>query len=173
MPQHIELNPVSHLTIATVGEPGQRKFYLQGSKGSEIVSMVVEKFQAALLADNLEELLEKLAREHDSVAESLNAPANFDMRLRQPLDELFRVGNIGMGFNEEDGRLVIVAYESVDTEAGEEPNLVSFWTTPAHIKVLIEHTRKIVKSGRPICGNCGEPIDPAGHWCAQRNGHKK
>jgi predicted amidophosphoribosyltransferase len=31
---------------------------------------------------------------------------------------------------------------------------------------------EIATRGRPICGNCGEPIDPEGHFCPKRNGHK-
>jgi len=30
----------------------------------------------------------------------------------------------------------------------------------------------VAGQGRPICGNCGEPIDPEGHFCPKRNGHK-
>lgn len=172
MPQHIELNPVSHLTVATIGEPGQRTFYLQGSKGKDIVSVVIEKFQAATLADSFEKLLTVLRREHPDVQVALSTAANFDLRLREPVEALFRVGNMGLGYNEEVQKIVLVAYELVDEEEEEEPSAVSFWAAPEHILALIEHTRQLVKSGRPICGNCGQPIDPEGHWCAQRNGHK-
>jgi uncharacterized repeat protein (TIGR03847 family) len=173
MPQHIELNPVSHLTVGTIGEPGNRTFYLQGSKGADSVSVVIEKFQAVTLADSFESLLNKLRREHPEVDAALGATASFDLRLREPLEALFRVGNMGLGYNEESNRIVVVAYELVDEDEEEQPSAVSYWTGPEHISALIDHTRNIVKSGRPICGNCGQPIDPEGHWCAQRNGHKK
>ena len=52
MPRHIELNPVTQFTVGTIGRPGQRTFYLQGSKGSNTVSLVIEKQQAAMLADS-------------------------------------------------------------------------------------------------------------------------
>ncbi len=167
MPQHIELNPVSHLTVATVGKPGQRTFYLQGSKGNDVVSVVIEKFQASTLADSFEKLIAVLRREHPEIQDALSRSANFDLRLREPVEALFRVG-----YNEDVQKVVLVAYELVDEEEAEEASAVSFWATPEHILALIEHTRHVVKAGRPICGNCGQPIDPEGHWCAQRNGHK-
>ena len=42
----------------TVGEPGQRTFYLQASAGGRITSVVVEKFQVSLLAERIDELLD-------------------------------------------------------------------------------------------------------------------
>ena len=62
MARHIELNPVSHLTISTIGPPGQRVFYFQGSKGSDLVTLIIEKQQASMLASSLEALLEELSQ---------------------------------------------------------------------------------------------------------------
>ena len=170
MAQHIELNPVSHLTIGTVGPPGQRVFYFQGSKGSDLVSLIIEKQQAAILASSIETLLEELSEESqiDEDRESVWT----DMRLREPIEPLFRVGNIGLGYNEEVRRIAIVAYELVDDEEEEEePNVVSFWASQDQVKALAKHAMDVVKAGRPLCGNCGKPIDVAGHFCPNRNGH--
>ena len=93
-----------------------------------------------------------------------------DMRLREPVEELFRVGNMGLGYSENDDLIVLIAYELVDE--GDDPNVVSFWVNRAQIQSLINHISDIVKQGRPICGNCGQPIDPEGHFCPQRNGHR-
>ncbi len=46
----------------TVGEPGQRTFYLQASASGRVTSVVVEKFQVSLLAERIEELLDELLR---------------------------------------------------------------------------------------------------------------
>ncbi len=167
MAHHIELNPVSHLTIGTIGPPGKREFYLQGSKGTDLISVIIEKQQAAMMASSLETLLEEIGEKFppDEDPESIWT----DMRLREPVDPLFRVGNIGLGYNEEFERVVIVTYELVEED--EEPNAVSFWSTRAQAQSLIKHAFEIVRAGRPICGNCGQPIDPDGHFCPNRNGH--
>lgn len=167
MAQHIELNPVSHLTIGTVGPPGERVFYFQGSKGSDVVSLIIEKQQAAMLASSIETLLLEIKQE--SPADEDRESVWTDMRLREPIEPLFRVGNIGLGHNEEAGRIAIVAYELVEEE--EEPNVVSFWATKLQVQSLAKHALEVVKAGRPICGNCGNPIDAEGHFCPHRNGH--
>lgn len=169
MARHIELNPVSHLTVGTVGPPGKRVFYLQGSEGADLVSLIIEKQQASMLASSLESLFEELAEKN--AQEEDREPVWTDMRLREPIDPLFRVGNMGLGYNEEVERIVIVAYELVDED--DEPNVVSFWATDVQARSLIKHARDIVKAGRPICGNCGQPIDKEGHFCPNRNGHAK
>lgn len=173
MSRHIELNPANHLTVGTIGEPGARTFYLQGGSGSDIISLVMEKVQASALADSFEDLLEELLRQHPNLQNSLDESIAMDLRLRLPIEtSLFRIGNLGLGYNEDIERAIVVAYELVDEEAGEEPNVVSFWVKPQVIQALIEHTRYIVSSGRPICGNCGQPINAGGHFCPHRNGFK-
>jgi uncharacterized repeat protein (TIGR03847 family) len=170
MARHIELNPVSYLTIGTVGTPGQRTFYLQGSRGTHIISLVIEKEQAAMLANSFEALLEELDQRHPPPAAETQEPIWTDMRLREPIEELFRVGNMGLGYNEDTDQIVLVAYELVEED--EDPSIVSFWATRMQVQSLIQHTLDVVRAGRPICGNCGLPMDAEGHFCPNRNGHK-
>ncbi len=172
MPQHIELNPLSHFTVGTVGQPGQRVFYLQGGRGKDQISLIIEKMQASALADSFEQLLHELGTQFPAVQKKLSAtPSQHDMRLHEPVEALFRVGNLGLGFDEKLVRIVLVAYEMV--AEGDEPNVVSFWASPHQVQSLIEQARSIVEGGRPICGNCGDPIDPDGHFCPHRNGYIK
>lgn len=169
MAQQIELNPTNHLTIGTVGPPGQRTFYLQGSQGSDTISLIVEKEQASILGDSLETFLKELEEKHPSGRRDSEESILQDMRLREPVEGLFRVGNMGLGYNEAGNQIVLVAYELVDED--DEPNVVSFWATRTQIRSLAKHTREVVSAGRPICGNCGKPMDPDGHFCPNRNGH--
>lgn len=171
MARHIELNPVSHLTINTLGLPGQRTFYLQGSKGSDTISVIIEKQQAAMLATSFESLLSELATKYPPPTRETQEQVWTDMRLREPLESLFRAGRMEMGYSEEMDRIVLVAYELVDEEV-EEPNVVSYWMTRAQAETLIPHIEEVVQAGRPLCGNCGQPIDPEGHFCPKRNGHR-
>ena len=169
MADHLELNPVYHLTVGTVGEPGNRIFYLQGSQGSQLISLVIEKQQAAMLATSLESLLEELNNKHPQVTSKGEEPVWTDLRLREPINSLFRVGHMGLGYNEDSDQVVLVAYELV--EEGEEPNVVSFWISRPQVKALIKHANDVVSAGRPLCGNCGQPMDAEGHFCPNRNGH--
>lgn len=167
MASHIELNPVSQITVGTIGLPGQRTFYLQGSRGSQTISLTIEKEQARMLAESFDALIQELAQKYPEPENE--APVWTDMRLREPVESLFRVGNIGIGYNEDSNQVVLVAYELVAEE--EEPNVVSYWISRSQVRALIQHANDVVKAGRPICGNCGKPIDPTGHFCPHRNGH--
>lgn len=170
MARHIELNPVSHMTVNTIGPPGKRTFYLQGSKGADTVSLIIEKQQAAMLASSFETLLSELAKQERSPTREPQEEIWTDLRLREPVEALFRVGRMEMGYSDDLDRVVLVAYELVDEEA-EEANAVSFWLSRSQVQALIPHIEEVVEAGRPICGNCGQPIDPAGHFCPKRNGH--
>ena len=170
MARHIELNPTTHVTINTIGPPGQRTFYLQGSHGADIISVTIEKQQAAILGNSFDTLLSELARRNPPETREPKEQILTDMRLREPVQSLFRVGRMEMGYSEPEDRVVLVAYELVDEDV-EDPNAVSFWLTRAQVEALIPHIEDVVQAGRPICGNCGQPIDPEGHFCPKRNGH--
>ena len=170
MAQHIELNPVSHYTVGVIGEPGNRAFYLQGKRDEHIISLLIEKEQARLLAGSLFALWDELMDAHPIPADQPGA-AIYDMRLLEPVESLFRVGNMGLGYDELTDRVVLMVYELVEED--EEPNRVSFWCARSYIRPLGEHIMEVVNRGRPICGNCGKPIDPEGHFCPQSNGHAK
>ncbi|MFQ5421178.1 MAG: DUF3090 domain-containing protein [Anaerolineae bacterium] len=169
MAEHFEINPATYLTVGTIGEPGHRTFYLQGRHVTHTISLTIEKEQAVMLATSFESLLTELNEKHPQQLRQTQEPAWRDMRLQEPVEPLFRVGNMGLGYNEGSDQVVLVAYELVDEE--EEPNVVSFWATRDQIKLLIQHIQEVVKAGRPLCGNCGRPIDADGHFCPQRNGH--
>ncbi len=170
MARHIELNPATHVTVNTVGPPGQRTFYLQGGRGTDLISLTLEKQQAAVLSSSFDTLLAELARRNPPDAREPKEQVLTDLRLREPIQSLFRVGRMEMGYSEDLDRIVLVVYELVDEEV-EDPNAVSFWMTRAQVEALIPHIEEVVLAGRPICGNCGQPMDPEGHFCPKRNGH--
>ncbi len=168
----IDLNPVSHITIGTVGPPGRRTFFLQGSQGSRLVSLVIEKEHAFALAVGIQELLERLSQERD--AEPWDE-GPVDLELKEPLEEAFRVSQLGLGYDERTDRIVIVAeawrQQQEEGENGEdEVIVVRFWATRRQMAALSEHALRVVAAGRPTCPLCGNPIDPEGHFCPRRNG---
>ena len=122
-----------------------------------------------MLAGSFESLVSELAQKYPIDPRESHEPIWTDMRLREPLEALFRVGNMGLGYNEDSDQIVLVAYELVEED--EEPNVVSYWASRGQIQALIQHIPEVVTAGRPICGNCGNPIDAEGHFCPHRNGH--
>jgi uncharacterized repeat protein (TIGR03847 family) len=168
-PIMVELKPTTFLTVGTVGPPGRRTFYLQGSRGSEIVSLILEKEQARALALALNRLLNHIVEIRGPVYDQ--TPVSRD--LLQPVEPLFRVGQMGLGYDEDNDLIVIHAQELVSDPDETPPGYVRFWVDRSQVRPFCESTMRIVESGRPICSLCGEPIDPDGHFCPPGNGHEK
>ncbi|MBI5305457.1 MAG: DUF3090 family protein [Chloroflexi bacterium] len=161
-----DLNPVTHITAGVIGKPGKRTFYLQGRQAATIVTLVAEKEQLAALSRGIDELLERL----EAGTKSVEVTA-LQMELSQPMEPLFRIGQLGLGYDAENNLLVLLAYELPEEENSETVNVVRFWATREQMRALARHAAGIVAGGRPICVLCGRPIDPEGHFCPKRNGH--
>ncbi len=161
-----DLNPVSHVTAGVVGKPGKRTFYLQGRQGRTVVTLIAEKEQMSALSAGIDQLLERLG----SGARQVQVTAS-QMDLQEPLEPLFRIGQLGLGYDAEQNLVVLVAYELPQEENPTTVNVVRFWASQDQIRALARHAAGIVAAGRPICVLCGRPIDPEGHFCPKRNGH--
>lgn len=166
----LELNPVSRITTGAVGPPGKRVFYIQARTESRLVSLIVEKHQIQSFAIGLEEFLEELKGRLPDLPEASAEYDSAEMELEEPLDPLFRVGQIGLGYDEESDRLVLIARQLESEEEGTE--VVRLWCTRSQLRAMCFWGLEVASQGRPICGNCGEPKDPEGHFCPKSNGHK-
>jgi len=184
-----------------VGAPGRRSFYIQASKGSQLVSVALEKAQVAVLAERIASLLLALREGGVAVGDELPGPAP---QLAEPVIEHFRVGAMSLGWDGDAGRVVIEAREigeadevdevdeedtdedeaeadSADEEGGQLRSLAADIDDPRDIvRVELEPqdalrfasgALEVVRAGRPPCPLCGAPLDPTGHFCARRNGH--
>ena len=167
-----DLNPVSRITIGALGEPGQRVFLLQASQGSSSITLKIEKEQARVLASSTIELLEELDQKYPRTYTRLDKPLTSDLMLQQPVDPEFVVGQIGLGYDQEQDFVVLVVQE-VQLEKGGEPATARFWATRAQMRALSDHTLEVVNQGRPICPLCDSPIDPDGHFCPKSNGYER
>jgi uncharacterized repeat protein (TIGR03847 family) len=170
-----------------VGAPGQRTFFLQAVKGRQVVSVALEKVQVAVLAERLALLLLRLREQGVASAEQTSpavavppAPA----QLSEPLIEEFRVGSMVLSWDAERERVVIEAHEVSEADADEDdddeppaddvadgPDLVRVHLKPTEAQDFVAGAVAVMQAGRPPCPNCGEPLDPTGHFCARRNGY--
>ncbi len=161
-----DLNPVTHITVGAVGVPGKRTFYLQGRQGRTLVTLVAEKEQVSALSTGIDQLLDRLG--WGTRAVQVTAA---EMELSEPIEPLFRIGQLGLGYDAEQNLLVLVAYELSEQEESPTVNVVRFWASQDQMRALARQAAAIVAAGRPICVLCGRPIDPEGHFCPKRNGH--
>ncbi len=171
----MEFDPVDRVTAAAVGEPGARTFYLQARKGDVVVSLVLEKQQVALLSAHIEELLERVGYAEQE------EPDIASLDLEEPLVPEFRIGRIGLGYDE-DRDLVLLQCDEFMPEPDEgeeeplfvdEPGQVRLWATRGQTAALAKRGELEVEGGRPVCSMCGQSIDPDGHFCPRSNGHSE
>jgi len=162
MSASFELDTPDHFTAGAVGPPGQRVFYLQARQGRQVVTLKSEKEQVRALGEYLAELLERVPGARES------KPS--DVALLEPIDPAWAVGTIGVGYDEPNGRVVVVLTGVVEEESEEAPS-ARLAVTPAQAAAFVERARALMRAGRPICPMCSAAIDPGGHVCPRSNGH--
>jgi len=167
-----DFNPVDRITVETVGPPGQRVFHFQASQGTQLVTLVLEKEQAHALAASLLQLLDHLEIEQPEDQDEVEAILVTQMNLQDPVEPEFRIGQMGIGFDEGSGYVVVIAYE-LAAEEGQDIGVARFWVTREQARALAQYSLQVVEAGRPICSLCGEPMNPEGHSCPRGNGHGK
>src|SRR5512136_1436587 len=155
-----EVNPVLRITTGAVGPAGKRVFYLQARGESKIVTLIVEKAQIQSLAIGLEQYLQELSQRFPALEEASAAFDEAAMTLDVPVDPAFRVGQLGLGYDEAADRLVLVARELQPEGADpEQAGAARFWCTRSQLRAMCRWGIEVAGRGRPICGNCGEPVD--------------
>ena len=97
-----------------------------------------------------------------------------------PLEEEFRVGTMGLGWDADSRSIVVellaVTEEEVDEsvvldDTEEGPDALRVFLSPTQARAFAERAEKVVSAGRPPCPLCAEPLDAAGHVCARLNGY--
>lgn len=180
-------DPPERFVAGTVGEPGQRTFFLQARSGSRVTSVALEKQQVLVLATRIDELLDEVM--NTGATGTVPAVAPLDLEdadpLEQPIDEEFRAGTMTLSWDTADERIVVEVFpfteESVvspdqpEEEIEEpEPEEMLVVRLPAGLaRAFSKRAQAVVAAGRQPCPFCGNPLDPEGHLCPRANGFKR
>jgi uncharacterized repeat protein (TIGR03847 family) len=166
----------------TVGEPGNRTFFLQARDGTRVVSVALEKVQVAALIQRLDQLLDELDRRGIEGAGTLQAFDGDPAPLDEPINEAFRAGTLALGGDTQDDLVLLEAREQTedeeeedeafDDEADDGPDLLRVRITALAARAFVGRALRVLAAGRPPCPLCGQPLDPQGHLCPRRNGHR-
>lgn len=171
----LDLNPVSHISADAIGAPGQRVFYIQAwhAERPQPVTIILEKIQLQSLTLGAEKMLAELEKK---MPELKPAGEDFDadrMQIMPPLDPLFRAGEIGLGYDDASDLMVILAKEMVvEDGSAEDASEVRFWCTRTQVRRMARWSKEVINRGRPLCPQCGQPMETDGHFCPKKNGHK-
>jgi uncharacterized repeat protein (TIGR03847 family) len=177
-------DPPERFVAGTVGQPGDRTFYLQASGSGRTVSVALEKMQVSALAERLDDLLDEVRRRQGSgSAVPAGAPPQLEdvAPLEAPVEEEFRVGTLALAWDDDDSLVIIEAQSAQAAETSEEESAPSDIETdadmlrvrlsPAVARAFAKRALRVVAAGRPPCPLCGNPLDPEGHICPRQNGH--
>jgi len=180
--EDFELPNPDRVTVGTVGPVGERTFLLQVREGVTLVTLKVEKAQVSALARFLGRMLGELERPGD-------LPPGDQLTL-EPFEEPdFVVRSLGVTYDEDSDRIILVADEIDRSEPEEEAEelfgladdlepeaevggSVRLAMTREQAAALAIRGTEIVEAGRPPCPLCGYPLDARGHVCPRTNGHR-
>jgi uncharacterized repeat protein (TIGR03847 family) len=186
-PINLSLDPVDHITVDAIGKPGNRVFYILGRQGEQVVSLIIEKIQLqSLIAGVAEFLKEVVGKYPDRVSTDVDIKEDA-MRIHAPVDPKFRVGDMGLAYDDERDLVCIIAREmdifqdeeneeeteGEELEKEDEGSAVRYWCTRGQLLTLAHWGAVVLERGRPICPQCLQPMEPEGHFCPKKNGHKK
>jgi uncharacterized repeat protein (TIGR03847 family) len=170
--KEIDLKPVNFLTTDAIGPPGQRVFYIQGTKEEETISLIIEKFQLQTLTIGVEQFLAEIQQRYPLLQEANASYVEDNMHIAPPVEPLFRVSELGLSYDVENDLVGLIAREVPSTDEEEKGTIVRYWCTRSQIRSLAHWGIELVNRGRPLCEQCGQPMDPEGHFCSRKNGHK-
>jgi uncharacterized repeat protein (TIGR03847 family) len=177
---HVFRSPERFLA-GTIGQPGEREFFLQVVDGRRVLSVSCEKQQVAVLADRLGSLITEVARRFGAQAEPEGA-AQSELTLSTPVDAEFRVGTMGLAWDGEGSQVIVELLALSEEEVGEDivledredgPDALRVFLSLAAARDFAKHAEQVVAAGRPPCPLCSNPLDPEGHICPRLNGYHR
>jgi uncharacterized repeat protein (TIGR03847 family) len=194
--QVFDYDPPSRFVAGTVGDPGQRTFFLQARGGAGLTSVTLEKQQVSALAERVDELLDEvLRRSGGSAPVPAVAPVGSEdlAPLDTPIEEEFRVGTMSLAWDGEREVVIIECFEvgddpeaddlealgELDADAddivpdGENRAVLRVTISGASARAFAKRALALVGAGRPPCPFCANPLDPEGHVCPRANGYRR
>ena len=180
-PRILLFDPAERFVAGTVGQPGERTFFIQARHGSRLISVSLEKAQVQALADRLIYMLREI-RQSDPTVAMPRLPRD-DEPLETPIEEEFRVGVIGLAFDSSKALIQVdlqaisegeaeVDFIDVD-DLSEDQDILRVCITPSMADQFAKRAHVVVGAGRLPCPFCGGPIDLRGHLCPRANGYRR
>lgn len=166
----VEFDRPERFVVGTVGQPGERAFFLQARDSDRLFCVAVEKDQVSVLADRLDLLL-------DEVLEATEGSAGIPVEvggvadvagLDVPIEPAFVVGTMAIAWDTDDD-CAVVEVHAVD----EDGDTLRVRLGGGQARAFVERSKQVVAAGRPPCPFCALPLDPRGHICPRANGYRR
>ena len=178
----IEFTEPQRFTVGTVGVPGERTFFIQAEDGPRLISVSLEKSQVQALADRLIFMLREIKQVLPNF--SIKDLPKDEKSLSTPIEEEFRVGLIGIAFDQST-ELIQIDLQAVSEEdqadaqfvdvddLSSDRDILRISITPSEASRFSKRAGVVVGAGRSPCPFCGGPIDSRGHLCPRANGYRR
>ena len=169
---------VSRFTVGTIGQPGDRTFFLQFRSAGTVISASLEKSQVSALGERLHYMLKEIRLVHPLSPRPVLTRDS--LPLETPVLDEFRIGSIAIFYDETTEKIQIdlrelslVEEEDEETTSPDEVEILRIFITPTQAKIFEDRAALVVAAGRQPCPFCSFPIDPEGHLCARANGYRR
>lgn len=167
---YYDFDEVDAFTVGAIGQPGARMFFLQARRGATRVTIKCEKQQASAISDYLRRVLNDLPAPTEK-------PIAAAMELAQPVDAVFVLGPVGLGYDRSNDMVLLQLEEVVEVDDEGEPiededddrGHLRVFLTRSQAHAFCDHAESVVAAGRPACIWCTRPINPDGHLCVRMN----
>lgn len=166
-----EFTQPDRFIAGTVGEPGERAFYLQIRSTTRLLSVAVEKAQVQAISARLEVMISEIRK--SSPLMIIEKLAKDDASLESPIDAEFQIGAMSLEWDEATQLICIQLFELEDDEEDAEGDVVEINITLTMAAAFSLRSKAVVNAGRLPCPFCGIPIDPRGHLCPRANGYRR
>jgi uncharacterized repeat protein (TIGR03847 family) len=166
-----EFTRPERFVAGTVGEPGERAFYLQLRSSSRLFSVAVEKAQVQAMSARLDVMINEIRKTNPLL--TIEKFSIDDAPLESPIDAEFQIGAMSLAWDEETQLICVELFELEDDEEEGEGEVVEINISVGMAAAFATRSKAVVNAGRLPCPFCGIPIDPRGHLCPRANGYRR
>ena len=166
-----EFSRPERFIAGTVGEPGERAFFLQVRSSYRLFSVAVEKAQVQAIIARLDVMVAEIRKSNPLI--NIEKFSTDDAPLESPVEAEFQVGAMSLVWDEESALICIELYELEEDEEDSTGEVVEINISLGMAIAFTARSKAVVNAGRLPCPFCGIPIDPRGHLCPRANGYRR
>jgi uncharacterized repeat protein (TIGR03847 family) len=173
-PATYDLGLVDSIVAEAEGRPGERTFKMTAKSARGKAIIWLEKEQLLQVGISLKQFAAARPR--------VSNPAPFisDATSSRGVEVEFKAGDMSLRHDTPSDVFTLSASnasEDDDQPAAGQPEgqrvEVQLSFVRADAEKLADDALEVVAAGRKPCPLCGGPLDPGGHFCVRRNGHRK
>lgn len=166
-----EFHSPERCVAGTIGQPGERAFFIQVRSLNRVLSVAIEKAQVKALSDRLEVVIAELRKSDPLIM--VESVARDDAALETPLESEFVVGAISLAWDEQLRLVTLELFEVEQDETVETGKVLEIKLSLGQAQAFVVRSKALINAGRLPCPFCSIPIDPRGHLCPRANGYRR